>query len=745
MNDNMMEFNIDQELEEIIEKYNLDRYYPAYRTSGRACAYLKEWVESLSEMNTKILFITMNDSVLWMIRRWAVRENISAIQITSVENLDNHITALKNADKVYIAAYTRTVEILHWLWRHDFHAESVYDILENQNIYCQMEFYRFFSPLNMSDELKLNAQHKEVNTDGSALTLYEYYYQKQRLLYAVSEEDKRRINEKLFFLAIYMRNFLEAEKILRAMPHNVEYKKCWQEIEKLLDKIKRILAQKEQNHIIIYWLDALNYEYVEKLEYLHEQRNHSLYFHNAFTPTPFTFPTFKSMFLGIRQVDDLGYQIKSAAWGDSPLIQDIREQGYDFKLISNFLNRYFEQEYNFDYYGQQICNAPCSEVFWNLTKQIIQSGQPAVFLTHALVEIHGPRLGVRRDRFEQEYDMWPETIQDQCDELSDQLRFYDQMMGDRPYRIYMSDHASNGTFIDKVHVCFQIYHATWRNKEVNKLFCYLDFHKIIHQLLIGEEIDDTVWDREYVPIQDVDYYNSNVLKEYLVRTELYGLPFYTAYKGVVTKEYVYAHFKTGDEIFHKWSDGAYLLNVGFDNSRTDTRLLKELRKKAGDFPKELDTDPKFSYAKNTYIVYGNVKRTVQEAAKLLNEKISGGGYSDGSIVLKPGGVHTMRIYMILSEDSRRKIGGILDRNAECKCKDLGYPIYQPEDKLPDNIKAILLSTYENLEELRCETQKIYSALEVMDIYQYWKECGYAFSKNFWYGLESDRDIEFLKE
>lgn len=740
--DDTREFDIDTELEKIIEKYRLDRHYPAYRVSRQACEYIRKWIKNLSGFDNKILFITMDNSVFWMIRSWTKGENISVFQVSAVEELDDHIVQLKNADKVYIVAYTRTVEILHWLWRHDLEAESVYDMLENLHIYCQMEFCSFFSPLILSDELDLYNPLGATYTDGIALILYEYYYQKQRFRQCSSEEDKSRLSEKLFFLAICMRNFIEAERILETLSFSEEYKECWREIEALLDRIKRTLEKKKQKHIIIYWLDALNYEDAEKLEYLQEQRSHSLYFHNAYTITPYTHPTFKAMFFGIRQVDDLGYQVDWFDLDESHLLQDITEQGYDCKILSSYINRRLEIKHNRDYGGPKTVQAPCSESFWSLIRQMVQDIQPTVYLAHSIMELHIPRLSVRRDRYEHEYSSRPATWQAQFEELNGQLRFYDQMMGDGPYRIYMGDHGGKNNAINRLHVCFQLYHAEWKNKEVDKLFCYLDFAKIMHQLLLGEEIDDNTWDREFVPIEDVDTYNPAQIKTGLIQWPLDDLLMSTAYKGVITSKYVYAYFKTGDEIFHKWSDGRHVSALGFNNSQGDPAYLKELRKKVGEFPAELDTDPKFEYSKNTYTVLENVKRTVLKAAKLLDEKLA--GYMDGSIVLRSGGYHTVQLCSVLPENSRKKIGGIIDRNPVCMSSNLGYPIYMPEDRLPDDIKAVLLSTYENLEALKHEADRLYSDLEVIDIYQYWRDCGYSFTKNFWYGLDSDRDIEFLK-
>ena len=158
---NAPEFDIDQELESIIEKYNLDRHYPAYRTSRQACAYIKKWIASLSDNGSTFLFIGMDERALRLINSWITGDNISTLQISSVEELDNHMERLQNTDKIYATSYTRTIEILHWLWRHDFQAQSIYDMLENQHIYLQMEFYRFFTPLVFSDELRLNDRSKK--------------------------------------------------------------------------------------------------------------------------------------------------------------------------------------------------------------------------------------------------------------------------------------------------------------------------------------------------------------------------------------------------------------------------------------------------------------------------------------------------------------------------------------------------------------------------------------------------------
>lgn len=104
-------------------------------------------------MDTTFLFISMDERALQLIRGWAAEDNVKILFIYSLDELDNYTERFQNFGKIYIVSYTRTIEILHWFWRHDLHAESVYDVLENEHIYPQMEFYRFIPPLAMHHAL----------------------------------------------------------------------------------------------------------------------------------------------------------------------------------------------------------------------------------------------------------------------------------------------------------------------------------------------------------------------------------------------------------------------------------------------------------------------------------------------------------------------------------------------------------------------------------------------------------------
>ncbi len=726
--------DINQELEKLIEKYNLDRHYPAYRKSKQACEFLRKWIQELADDEKEFLFIGMDDRALKLINRWKIQDNINVLLIKNVDDLQNYINDLK-IKKIYIVSFTRTTEILHWLWRNNCDAESVYDVLENEHIYLQMEFYRFFTPIKVTKELNLHKwMEDEITPDGASIVLLEYYYQKRKLEYIISEKDIKRINEKLFFLSICMRNFLEAERILSVMKEPDNYKQFWNELSQLLLKVKKKLQLKNQKDLIVYWIDALPYMYAEKLTYLNEKSDHSIIFHNAYTVTPWTAATCMTMFCKMREIDDLGYRVNQINLSNSPILRDIEEQGYLFNLFSEDFIGIFDTKYSPNKNARW--SNTCSEVYWDLLDQILQSEQKTVYLVHTGMETHEPVLSVRKNRFDMKYNN-----EVQIDELDAQLRFYDKMLGNGFYRIFMSDHGSSTMSpVNRTHILFQVYYSGWDKKETYKIFSLLDFDKIVHQILIGQEIEDSLWERKYAPIQSMDIYNRMLIQRFIKRKGL--LTSYIAYKGLATEEYTYVKFKVGKDVLIKRSDADKDLEIASfgDSHNEDVELFKELRKEVGGFPKELDIDSKFEYSKYLYLVYENVEKTVNEVAKLINKKLA--EYPNDSIALRMGGNHTYQIYTLLNECVKKKICGIIDKDKNCKCSSLGVPIVGDVQELFGKAKTVILSSFLYLDELKEEAQKYYDFLEIIDIYEYMEKCGYEFNNVFWWGKDSDWNVGF---
>lgn len=640
--------------------------------------------------------------------------------------------------KLYVVSFTRSIEILHWLWRHGYNAESVYDVLEDEGICLQMEFYRFFTPIKVSDELDLYylVDFSEKTPDGSSITLLEYHYQKKRLEHAGSESIRKRINEKLFFLAMCMRNFVEAERILDGMGDKAEFGRFWYEACGLLSEIKKELHSRKQEDIIVYWLDAVAYKDARKISYLKEKAGHSVYFHNAYTATPWTVMACKTMFCRMLEVDDLGYRECNIGTCNSPLLRDIEAHGFGFYFLSPDFVYIFDKRYCRDIIRWAD---PCSEILWKMLVHMMRNEQKMVFMPHMALEVHEPAYSVRKGSFGKNH-----INEIQADELDAQLRFYDGMLGDGVKRIYMSDHGDSFmAAVNRTHVLFQAYCREWGGRETHKVFSLLDFDMILHQMMEGGEIADSLWERDYAPVQSIDIYSHRLCRQAFENKE--ALSGYIAYKGLITGEYFYIRYKTGEEMLLKPSDMDKNAPVVFYADRTehDRQMFEKLRETVGGFPKELDTDELFSYSRYMYLVYENVKKTVGEFARLLNGRIA--GYPDGSIALRMGGAHSYHLYAMLDAGNKKKICGIIDRSADCICSGLGIPVAGAAADLPGRVEAIILSSFRHLEELKKEARQQYASLEAIDIYEYMRECGYDFNGDFWHGIDSDWDVGFPME
>jgi hypothetical protein len=76
---------------------------------------------------------------------------------------------------------------------------------------------------------------------------------------------------------------------------------------------------------------------------------------------------------------------------------------------------------------------------------------------------------------------------------------------------------------------------------------------------------------------------------------------------------------------------------------------------------------------------------------------------------------------------------------------MGYKIFNPQETLPDSISTIVLSSYVLNDKLKEEARIIYKNKEIIDVYQYWEQQGYHFTKDFWFGTKADRDVGFPNE
>lgn len=591
-----------------------------------------------------------------------------------------------------------------------------------------------FYPAHDFGEYKLNAHLLKSDI------LFEYYSCHEEILGCKEPAELKRQHERMLFLAIYMKDFLAAEQLIKDwedLNSQERISSAWKDIQTLLNSIKEAMQEVKKDHIIWYWLDCLPEEEAKTMPYLQERAEHSVYFENAYTCTPSTTPTFESMLYGLRRVDD--FYNKENLSVDVP--QLLEEHGYNFSVLSaRYL--YFPEKIA----SKNIANGmPCSMVFWEMLREILLSKRNGLFLAHALIEIHRPcfYFGMKNIKNSEQIVEQRHIV---AREIVDrQLKFYDNLLKKDFIRIYMSDHGFDVMPLTKLHVHFQIYQKDWSPQRVEGLYSHLDFSKILISLLKKNKIRAEEFTRTFVPFQDVDLYNKDLIQDVIERRESgYDQWDWFLYKGVVTNKYVYMKYKTGQEFFFHKKGIKHLHHIHqmFDGNVTEAsdEELKEARELTGDFPAKIENDEKFKYSKYLYKVYNNLVKTGLAVRKILNEYLA--SYPVKSIAIRSGGFHTLNLLEFLNEESKRKISCIIDQSPECFCKDFGIDIISTDKPLPEGTKFILLSSKLFLENLRREAKELYPQYETIDIYDLFKKNGYDFHLDFFHGLPSDYDVGF---
>ena len=281
--------DIDVELEAIIEKYHLGDCYPQYDATKKARRFLQNLLDELARKGEKAVFIGTDGTGLRYLRLMAPE----GADFDFFSFQPGKLTAETLAGKkVYVVSWQGAGDIFEELIALNVSFQWLFDLLEARGIALDDEFYCFF-------------QKKALQFPRSFenIAAYEYYLCKKRHRATEDTELKKLLLKKMFFLTLYMRNFLRAERMLKENRDeglDMDAEKAWNEISDLLERIKQALKRRDQADIIFFWLDDLSHERALSVSYLQARRTHSYFFTEAYTMTPHTNPTYRSVFLGVR-------------------------------------------------------------------------------------------------------------------------------------------------------------------------------------------------------------------------------------------------------------------------------------------------------------------------------------------------------------------------------------------------------------------------------------------------------------
>ncbi len=693
--------DINKKLNDIMLKYQLDRAYPRFRKKLLGEKRLKTWAEEIEDDKILCIGADQEDINYFSHLFFTCGKEFSYCLFSKVKE------EAKTCDRIVVISKILDEEKIFWCMQCGKPVIFLYDYLEQQGIYCEDEIHKIIET-DYSSRLFNDFPAKK---EWRETVLLEFYVQRKKFALADGKGAQLHYARKLFFLSLYIRNFVQAEKYQRLLSDGGDLSavKAWDEIQSLLTKIRNKLRDRKQADIVMVWMDAVSYGTGHDMPFLQEQIKNGISFENAFTVTPRTNPTAQALFLGKKLIDDCLYLHKEIREEESPVLLDLKSHGYGCRVISGYLSILGRKLQSPNYHSLY---APCSEIFWDLLYNLLSSEDPVFLLAHALTEGHAPHLTTQM-----EYkDFFPgfSRIHHGHVELDEQMRYYMEFLNKKTIKIFMSDHGQH-LVKEQFHTYFVIAGERFHHRMAKELFSYVDFSKLLHGLLEGDNLEYPLFDREYVEVQMLDFYNFQIIKDIIQNKKPIQLTNF-GYFGVITKEYLYLKYHIGGEFLALQSrmdrEPHFLYQA---HNICDVSMLPYFRKIIRKKTLDISADEKFRYTRYLYQVYENFNRKREIVFDLVNRLFE--VYSEESIALRMGGEHSLELFYVLSKENQKKLAYIIDNNPNCACRSLGLPVISPNDIEGKGIQAVVLSSFDHLERLRREISGYPKEVDVIDIYR----------------------------
>lgn len=740
--------DLNDTLENIISKYQLDHYYPHYKNMCMAENVLRDLIGEIIQCNKQAVFVGDDRTGLAFVRN--ISKDYGGIRFFFYDKNDLELSRLEENDfrkdeEIYLISYYGAEYVEKWFRMHHLSYEWIYDIFERRGVSLQREFFVF----GKENLLKCvdTAEWTFAGRDYVEPLQCELYCQQCKYKNADHPQTKRIALEKCLFIALHMRNFVMAGEYISILSeYDKRYESLWSEIQDLLATIRKKLSGRMQKDIMLYWLDAIPYGDESDMSYLRKTMADSIVFENAYTNIGHTKATLRAMFLGKKDIDDRVYRTEELTRENSPVIRCLEEQGYDIKVYSGLFNDLFHISYSPSSFYLFLF-APVSRKLWDVLIDMVSEEKKTLWIIHAL-EGHNPYLNSR---------MVEGHYKDAADrraryrlarkELDEQLAFYDSFVGKDTYRIYMSDHGQYHP--DIYHVLFNIYHKSLKPRKVKGLFSLLDFGTVIKQLVSNEEggdIKEQELLREYIEIGNFDRYAKTGIKQ-VFRDKLGLSMLFIGQKGIIDTEYIYIHYKTGKEWLQRRKNMPLVNPLLFYDCESDVcepELLPKYRELAGEYPEDIILDEQFKYTRYLYVLYHNILKhnNMPERVEMINRRLT--NYPDNSVGIRMGGVTAAMLYYVLSKENKRKIWGFIDNSDHCLCSKLHLPIVhcdQMEKLEAVGVRAVLIPSYTFLEMLREESKTWPAGIEILDIYDQFSKNGIGCREDFYKLKGTDEDYQ----
>ncbi len=721
--------DIEMHLNEIIQKYDIDEHMPFFRQSIKAKLVAENLYKSLRNV---VLVGNTKTDLKWF------NFNICRGMAEEILVADDNYEMLEKYDKsniclLFVSYYDRNSTMVKLL-QLGLRVIDLYDELENKGLFFSGNFYDIYQETYHDFRTGKNTRDV-IFFDINAL----FFEHRRRFELENNLEKQQKFLEQMIFDCVYARDFLTLKKYIdlyveKFSGEKVEkYLSFYKEIEEILQQIKLSLRERGKKDCIMIWLDALEYGEDMNMPFVNGLNNSALVLQNVYTVTPYTGQTFKTLFAKSRVVEEESYKITKISKKNSKLLAELEKRNYKFLYYGtlDLLENFHMANHLYSFYGS------FTQIYWDIIRDIMNSStdDKLFCVLHEDFQTHIPyvSMGITGDQYSYR-EPWPGYHADKiiCDKqalesreyVDRQLEFWSKLLPDKMFKIYMSDHGH--TFWGKYHCIFKVQQMSVMPQTCNSLISYYDFDKLVLQILDYAKVDDTQFQNDYVIVQDSDYYNkefiiTNIRKKNMPHMDLVG------YQGVVTKEDMFILYNDGTETYHKfYNDECMVTNDRLNYLRGITS------KKRIDISKEEMFKYSFLMQKIIQRCENRTKK-IQEKKVSIIKKVFDDILDSDILAIRGGGIHSIRLLMLLDETSRKKISYIVDRDIECYAGKLGIKVISPEKINDYNINKIIISSFD-YRYIWIEECKSNSQIQVIDLYDLFEREGIMCQKEF-YKLE----------
>lgn len=726
---------ITEQLNDLIVRFKLDEAFPHFQKYLAALELIKK-LKDLYHGEKKVIIVGADEV------DFRYFEGDLAFDIT-VETCVVNVGELHKLTResfgedsmVILVSYDYNLEISCRLATLGIKYVDLYDYFVENGLLLEHAYYKVFSyPKWNPDTFKRTEAY--VCLDLKRVT----FYQLKKYRSTGSRAVKQILLRKIIFQFLWMKDFIGAEKYIAeyisAKYEGYErYSDFWSELKKFLIDVKMRLRERGSKDALIFCLDAIGYSTQDDLPFLARIKDTSYIFENIFTVTPFTAPTFKTIFCKKNAVDDRSYELPAIDAANSPFLQYLEANQFRFlyfgPVYKNFASKY-QSRLN------KGLDEAASYIFWSVLEQLLLSKQPALFLIHEKSESHMPYrcADFEGERFVSDGDL--NARQEDKDaqmcaafrSLDEQLDFYMDFLPQDCTRIFMSDHGR--IFADKCHTILHVQGKNISPYRDEGLYSYIDLSEIVRCVLEERIGDIQKYQRTYAEIQDVDFYNRNHL---IYRIKAHSIGNLISYHGIVTQDSQYIRDRVGNEslrLFHPVSRerGEELINLSKKLCRSNYI--------------DISKDQKFQYSHYLYQIHDRYFARTGAFEEIKRMTVSTIIPPDEEAVwaLRPGNESAVRLLLRLSPQQRSRIHYVIDIDSDCAAGKLGYEVLSPDEAPNRRIDKILIHSFRGHSFFKAE--HLAMDAQIIDLYDCLEQKGAVCSSDFYrYEFnESDFDIDF---